>query len=73
MLYEEDSYCYEIFEDKKAIKFMDKHCDDDDLIKRMHDKYLLLAINPYKEAESTFKSKKCPKCKKGLLKVKEVD
>lgn len=64
MPYGENSYSYEIFEDKKAIKFMDKHFDDEDLINRIHDKYLLLSINPYKEAEKSFKSKKCPKCKK---------
>ena len=64
MPYGEDKYCYEIFEDKKAIKFMDKYSNNEDLINRIHDKYLLLAIRPYKEAERSFKSKKCPKCKK---------
>ena len=55
---------YELFEDKKAIKFMDNHSDDEKLIKRIYDKYSQLSIDPYKEAESSFKSKKCPKCKK---------
>ena len=55
---------YELFEDRKAIRFMDQHSNDEKLIKRMHEKYYQLAINPYKEAESSFKSKKCPKCKK---------
>lgn len=64
MPYEEDDYCYDIFEDRKAIKFIDKPSDNEDLINRIHEKYLLLAIQPYNEAESSFKSKKCPKCKK---------
>ena len=54
---------YEIYEDKKAIKFMEKHSNDEDLMSRIFDKYLDLSLNPYKEAEN-FKSKKCPKCKK---------
>ena len=49
---------YELFEDKKAIKFMDKHFADKNLINRIYDKYYQLSINPYKEAESSFKSKK---------------
>ena len=55
---------YELFEDKKAIKFMDNHFHDEKLIKRIYGKYRLLSINPYIEAESSFKSRKCPKCKK---------
>ena len=55
---------YELFEDKKAINFMDNHLYDEKLIKRIYGKYYLLSINPYKEAESSFKSRKCPKCKK---------
>lgn len=55
---------YELFEDKRAIKFMDKHSDDEKLVSRIHNKYRLLASDPYDEAESSFKSKKCPKCKK---------
>ena len=27
---------YELFEDKKAIKFMDNHSDDENLIKRIY-------------------------------------
>ena len=54
---------YEIYEDKKAIKFLDKHSNNEDLQNRIFDKYLELSLNPYKEAEN-FKSKKCPKCKK---------
>ena len=30
---------YELFEDKKAIKFMDNHSNDEKLIKRIYDKY----------------------------------
>ena len=56
--------CYELFEDKKAIKFMDKHVGDEELINRIYEKYYRLAVNPYNEAESSFKSRKCPKCKK---------
>ena len=55
---------YELFEDRRAIKFMDKNSDDEKLIKRIHGKYYQLAADPYKEAESSFKSRKCPKCKK---------
>ena len=55
---------YELFEDKKAIKFMDSHSDDEKLIKRIYGKYHQLSIDPYNEAESSFKSRKCPKCKK---------
>ena len=55
---------YELFEDKKAIRFMDNHSDDEKLISRIHGKYYQLAVDSYKEAESSFRSKKCPKCKK---------
>ena len=55
---------YELFEDKRAIKFMDKHSDDEKLVRRIYNKYRLLANDPYNEAESSFKSIKCPKCKK---------
>lgn len=55
---------YELFEDKKAIRFMDNHSDDEKLISRIHGKYYQLAVDPYKEAESSFRSRKCPKCKK---------
>ena len=55
---------YDLFEDKKAIKFMDKHCDDEEILNRIYDKYYQLSIDQYKEAESSFRSKKCPKCKK---------
>ena len=34
------------------------------LIKRIYGKYHQLSIDPYNEAESSFKSRKCPKCKK---------
>lgn len=55
---------YELFEDKKSIKFMDSHSEDEKLIRRIHGKYYQLAVDPYKEAESSFRSRKCPKCKK---------
>lgn len=54
---------YELFEDKKAIRFMDNY-DDEKLMGRIYGKYYQLAIDPYKEAESSFRSRKCPKCKK---------
>lgn len=60
----EDNPHYNLFEDKKAIKFMDKHSSDEDLINRIYDKYISLAVNPYKEAESSFKSKKMSKMQK---------
>ena len=50
---------YELFEDKKAIRFMDNHSDDEKLISRIHGKYYQLAIDLYKEAESSFRSRKC--------------
>ena len=59
-----DEPIYEIFEDKKAIKFLDKHLNDINLQNRIEEKYYGLAVNPYKEAQNSFKSKKCPKCKK---------
>lgn len=59
-----DEPIYEIFEDKKVIKFLDKHFNDIDLKNRIKEKYYGLAVNPYKEAQNSFKSKKCPKCKK---------
>lgn len=59
-----DEPIYEIFEDKKVIKFLDKHFNDIDLKNRIEEKYYGLAVNPYKEAQNSFKSKKCPKCKK---------
>ena len=31
---------YELFEDRRAIKFMDKNSDDEKLIKRIHGKIL---------------------------------
>ena len=43
---------------------MDKHSADEDLVNRIHDKYLKLSQNPYNEAEKSFRSKKYPKCKK---------
>ncbi len=55
---------YELFEDRRAIKFMDKNSDDEKLISRIHSKYYQLAVDPYKEAESSFKSRKCPNVKK---------
>ena len=55
---------YELYEDKKAIKFINQHSNDGNLINRIHDKYLQLAINPKAESESSFKRRKCPKCKK---------
>lgn len=61
---QEKNEFYELFEDKKAKKFMEKHSHNIDLQNRIYDKYLDLSINPYKESEKTFKSKKCPKCKK---------
>ena len=36
----------ELFEDKKAIKFMDSHSDDEKLIKRIYGKYHQLSIDP---------------------------
>ena len=56
-----DELHYELFEDNKAIKFMDNHSDDEKLIRRIYGKYFQLAIDPYKEAESSFRSRKCPK------------
>ena len=61
---EDSELHYEIFEDKRVIRFLDKHINDNDLQDRIEDKYYWLSINPYKEAEKSFKSHKCPKCKK---------
>ena len=35
---------YELFEDKRAIKFMDKNADDETLINRIHGKYYQLDL-----------------------------
>ena len=63
---DEDNYdkSYEIYEDKKAIKFMDKINQDTDLKDRIQSQYLNLSVDSYKVAEGHFQSKKCPKCKK---------
>lgn len=61
---ESNKVYYEIFEDKRVIKFIDKHIKDKNFQNRLEDKYYELSINPYKEAEDPFKSRKCPKCKK---------
>lgn len=61
---ERNEFVYDIFEDKRVIKYREKHTEDNDLQNRIDDKYLMLSIDPYKEAENSFKSFKCPKCKK---------
>lgn len=38
---------------------MDKHSDDEKLLRRIYNKYHLLACDSYNEAESSFKSRKC--------------
>ena len=43
---------------------MDVHADNEKLISRIRGKYYQLAVDLYKEAESSFRSRKCPKCKK---------
>ena len=43
---------------------MDVHSDNEKLISRIRGKYYQLAVDLYKEAESSFRSRKCPKCKK---------
>ncbi|MDO5824884.1 MAG: hypothetical protein BZ137_06105 [Methanosphaera sp. rholeuAM130] len=55
---------YEIVEDKKAIRFMDKIDDDEELSNRIKKQYKKLSENPYKYAEESFYSNKCHKCKK---------
>lgn len=59
-----NNFVYDIFEDKRVIKYREKHKEDTALQNRIDNKYLLLSINPDKEAEDSFKSPKCPKCKK---------
>lgn len=61
---EDNESHYEIFEDKRVIKFLDKHINDNDLQERIEDKYYWLSLNPYKEAEKSFKSHKYPKTMK---------
>lgn len=60
---EEDSI-YRIFEDKLAVKFRDNHINDVNLQNRIDNKYIDLSIDPYAEAEKSFKSNRCPKCLK---------
>ena len=61
---ENDLSVYRVFEDKLALKFRDKHSNDDVLLNRIDKKYLRLSVNPYFEADSSFRSKKCPGCLK---------
>ena len=66
MLSDKDNYnkpIYEVFEDKLAIKFSEKHSNDINLQNRIDDKYYKLSIGPYGEDEDRFNSIKCPKCK----------
>ncbi|MBR0472937.1 MAG: type II toxin-antitoxin system RelE/ParE family toxin [Methanosphaera sp.] len=55
---------YRVFIDKTVEKFFDKHSDDVELIERIEKKILKLSENPYLCAEKSFRSRKCPKCKK---------
>jgi len=55
---------YEIYEDKRAIRFKHRHRRDKDLLTRINKQYVELSKNPYRCAEEYFESKKCPKCKK---------
>ena len=55
---------FEVFEDKRAIKFRQKNANDVSLQDRIDLKYLKLAVDPYREAEGKFVSRKCPKCLK---------
>lgn len=43
---------------------LDKNSDDVKLIERLEKKILELSEYPYLFAEKSFKSRKCPKCKK---------
>lgn len=55
---------YRVFKDKNVEKFLDKNSYDVKLIERVEKKILELSENPYLCAERSFKSRKCPKCKK---------
>ena len=44
-----NNFVYDIFEDKRVIKYREKHKEDTDLQNRIDNKYLLLSINPDKE------------------------
>ena len=58
-----DSVFYRIIEDRRAIKFRNKSRDIN-LMERINDKYFKLSVDPYSEAEDSFRSRKCPKCLK---------
>ena len=55
---------YRVFKDKNVEKFLDKNSEDVALIERVEMKILELSDNPYLCAEKSFRSRKCPKCKK---------
>ncbi len=55
---------YRVFKDKNVEKFLDKNSEDVALIERVERKILELSDNPYLCAEKSFRSRKCPKCKK---------
>lgn len=57
---------YRVFKDKNVEKFLDKNSEDVALIERVERKILELSDNPYLCAEKSFRSRKCPKCKKKL-------
>ena len=61
---EDETNFYRIFEDKLALKFKKQHAKDVDLLNRIEDKYFDLSIDPYAESIKSFKSRRCPKCKK---------
>ena len=55
---------YQIYEDKLATKFICKNLKNKELTKQIKEKYKELETDPYSSIDNTFKSKKCPRCKK---------
>ena len=58
-----DIMSYRVFKDKRVEKYLDNHSDNTELIERIEKRILDLSKDPYFYADS-FKSKKCPNCKK---------
>ena len=58
---------YRVFQDDLVNEFLNKHSKDKILIERIKEKIIRISFNPYREADKSFLSSKCPKCKKARV------
>lgn len=58
---------FELYEDKNAIKFIEKHKKDSNLITRINKEYKLICENPFNSKYKQLKSLKCPKCQRAKV------